>query len=344
MTENKFNIGLIGFGYWGKILYRYFRDHPGFRVKSIATRHPAMIREEVPEAVDVCLPKKLIADREIDAVVVASPIPSHYGLIMEALGAGKHVFAEKPLTVKYNEAMDIAKLAGKQGLMVFTDYIFTFSPAVLKMIELMKDGAIGRVTGAVFHVRQLGHFSRHSVYVDLACHLLAVLDMITPLDNLRFNRLDLVTRNGFVETGLLDFTSRAVPFDLNGKAEQAGRSNHGCRWREEMVTDKLKAGGIFISFNHPGKVRNLTLYGDRGTLVYDMMEEKPLKLLNYRVDRDRSRDASEKSLTEFAFDEFNTVKEVVNGFHRVLTGEAPSNLDMSLRVTRVLEEIEETSE
>jgi predicted dehydrogenase len=98
-------------------------------------------------------------------------------------------------------------------------------------------------------------------------------------------------------------------------------------------------GNIALSFNHPIKERNMTLYGEKGTLTYDMMSRPPLVLAGYRVDRGHSRDAIDKQVTSFDFDEFNTVEEVVKGFYDVLAGDAPDNIDLSVGVTKAMERI-----
>ena len=317
-----FSVGMLGFGYWGKILYRYFKKHAGFDVKKIATRHPEKLKNEIRDDVEICLPDELLNDESLDAVIIATPIVTHYGYIMKALERGKHVFSEKPMTLNNDEAEAIAELAGRNGLIVFTDYIFTFSPAVLKMISLMQEGAVGKVSSAVFHVRQLGHFSENNVIIDLGCHILSVMDMLIPVDELKMSRLDLLAHDGVVETAIIDFE---IP--------DAEKSDD----RGDYIGD-LK-GGIFLSFNHPVKVRNMTIYGEKGTLVYDMMQEKPLQLLNYTLNRSASRDAVEKEVIYYDFDEFNTVEKVVEGFHGILTGQKPSNLEMSMRVTRTLAQI-----
>lgn len=323
----RYNVGMIGYGYWGRILLRYFRKHSGFNVKSIATRHPDIISGEIPAGIKACLPDEIIRDEEIDAVIIATPIGTHFEPAKNALDSGKHLFVEKPLMLDPGEAQELAGIAGRNGLRVFTDYIFTFSPAILKMISLIEEGAVGKVTGASFHVRQLGHFSKNNVYVDLGCHILSVLDLITPINGLEFTRSDILSHDGFVETGVIGF--RPVSGVSN---PDKSKSETSSPYKPDGIT-----GIICLSFNHPIKERNMTVYGDRGTIVYDMMQKKPLQILHYGFDREKTRDPLEKKITYFDFDEFNTVKEVVDGFYRVLTGKSPSNLDMSMRVTEALQ-------
>ena len=313
----KFTIGMIGFGYWGKILFRYFKKHEGFNIKRIATRHPQKLKEEIREDIIFCKPGELLDDNEIEAVIISTPIGTHYPYIMEALNRGMQVFCEKPLTVDSHKAREVSRLAREKNLNVFTDYIFTYSPAVLKMISLVNEGAVGEVTSAVFHVRQLGHFSANSVVTDLGCHILSVLDLLEPINNFKFSRMDLLSHDEVVETSMVNFEPRGEKTTLNG--------------------------GIFLSFNHPVKVRNMTIYGNKGTVVYDMMEKHPLQLLHYKTDRENTRDPRDKNIQYFEFDEFNTVERVVEGFYYVLTGKVKCNLDMAVRVTEVLEKLEDSN-
>lgn len=308
-----FRLGQIGCGYWGKILYRYFGKHPGLRVTGMATRHPASLQGEFPPHVKLCTPAGLIEDPDIDAVVVATPLGDHYKYVLSALKRGKHIFCEKPLTLQGQTAEHLQREAASRGLHVFTDYIFTFSPAVRKMISLAMEGAIGRILGCSFHVRQLGHFA-NSVYWDLGSHILSIVGLLSPRGISRFHRHDVLVRDGVVESGQVSF------------------------WAEMPGGEEMR-GNIALSFNHPIKERNMTLYGEKGTLTYDMMSRPPLVLAGYRVDRGHSRDAIDKQVTSFDFDEFNTVEEVVKGFYDVLAGDAPDNIDLSVGVTKAMERI-----
>jgi predicted dehydrogenase len=255
----------------------------------------------------------VLEDPEVDSIIVATPPDTHYPIIRKALQKGKHVFSEKPLTLGADEAEELAILAITGKLHLFTDYVYTFSPAIRKMIGLAQDGAVGEVHGFNFSIRQLGHFSGN-VYHDLGCHILSIMDLMIPLDQLEFTRTDILVRDGIVETGQVSF-------------KPAGKDIAGGR------------GTIFLSFNHPVKERNMTIYGNTGTLIYDFGKQYPLSMARYRVDREISRNPLEQVITNYEFEEKNTLCEVVQGFHDVLSGISPSNLDLSVRVTKTLEKI-----
>jgi len=329
-----FTIGIIGFGYWGKILFRYFRNHEGFKLRRIATRHPDRIRKEIGNDIVVCLPSEVFSDNEIEAVIVATPIGTHYDLVLEALRNGKHVFSEKPLTLTSEKAFHIARLASEKGLNVFTDYTFTFSPSVKKMISLIREGAIGKVTGVIFQNRQLGQFLPYNVYIDLGCHALSVLDMLSPMKQMEFRHTDLFARDGILETGIINFQP-AQGFE----DEKLGGMSVDEELKSGQNNKAPTCGAIVLSFNHPTKVRNIAIYGERGTLLFDMMSEKPLQMLHYRVNRKASRLPDEKNTTFFDYDESNTLERVVDEFHKVLMGKTASNLEMSVRITGILEKL-----
>ncbi|MCE1247735.1 MAG: Gfo/Idh/MocA family oxidoreductase [Firmicutes bacterium] len=321
----KFTVGLIGFGYWGKILLKYLTNNEGFRLKSIAVRNPKKIESAVPAGVKLCTVGEIASDSEIDAVFIATPIKSHFELVKLFLKHGKHIFCEKPLTEKYSEALELKNLAENSGLTLFTDYIYTFSPSLKKMTELALSGEIGTIRSVVFNIRQLGHFSENNVYMDLGCHCLALLDTIAPLHLSEnpaqkipgkwvFSRRDIMSGDNITETGEIDF---------------------------ELIETKDESikGSMFLSFNHPWKNRNITIYGNKGSITYDMIKDPPLQMEKYSVNRMISRDPEKRQASGFNFDESNNIAFTVEHFHKILTGEAESNTEQAVRVTRILEKI-----
>lgn len=308
-----FKLGMLGYGYWGKLLYRYFHQHPHFEILCLATRNPDKIEGNFPDFLKITTPDFVFECPDIEAIVIASSAGSHFKYLLRAIESEKHVFCEKPIVLKYKEAEYIKNLSEKKGIKIFVDYTLTFSPAIRKMLSLVREGAIGRIYGACFQTLQLGHFSEN-VYWDIGSHPLSILDALVPLDCLKFSRFDIYTRDGIVETGLITF--REIREKPNGIA-----------------------GSIQLSFNHPTKERKIAFYGELGTLLYNMLDEKPLMMTRYRVDRSLSRDPQDSELTCFSFDEFNTLCEVIQGFYEVLQGSAPTNIEMACRVTGTLEKL-----
>src|SRR5262249_60029034 len=80
---------------------------------------------------------ELLADPELDAVVVATPVPTHYALAKEALEAGKHVFVEKPPAMRASEMEELVALADERGLVLMPGHLLLYHPGVAKLKEVI---------------------------------------------------------------------------------------------------------------------------------------------------------------------------------------------------------------
>src|SRR5688572_19535910 len=175
-------VGVIGYGYWGPKLVRNFAELPDVSVASVAD-----VRSEQLLGVSTRYPgvrvttdwREVIGDSTVDAIVIATPVSTHFELGMAALQAGKHVLMEKPLTATSTEAARLVQEATRRRLVLMVDHTFVFTPAVQKMRELTHAGELG-VIHYFDSVRiNLGLF-QHDVNVlwDLAVHDLSIMDFI----------------------------------------------------------------------------------------------------------------------------------------------------------------------
>ncbi|MFN9798910.1 MAG: Gfo/Idh/MocA family protein, partial [Bacteroidota bacterium] len=141
-------VAIIGYGYWGPNLVRNFSSLPGARVVRVAD-----LRQERRDAVSHQYPgvavtadiDSVCSDPDTDAVVIATPVFTHYPLARKALEAGKHVLIEKPMTDTVAHAEELIQLAERMGLLLMVDHTFLYTPAVQKMKALIDSGGIGRV-------------------------------------------------------------------------------------------------------------------------------------------------------------------------------------------------------
>ena len=175
-------IGVIGYGYWGPNLVRNFAAGPRTRVVAIAEASAARRQAAaitVPHIRCVADAAAVIADPEVDAVVIATPIFSHYPLARAALDAGKHVLVEKPLTPSVAEAEELAALAARAGRVLMVDHTFVYTPAVRKIAALIAGGELGRVLYLDSVRINLGLFQPDfNVIWDLAPHDLTIIDFV----------------------------------------------------------------------------------------------------------------------------------------------------------------------
>jgi predicted dehydrogenase len=177
-------IGVIGYGYWGPNLARNFAELPDVRVAAVSDlraerlRHVAARHPGVEITTDV---QAILADPGVDAVVLATPVSTHFDLGMRALRAGKHVLVAKPLADTLQHAEQLVDEAARRRLVLLVDHTFVYSGAVRKIRELLGAGQLGQLYYYDSVRVNLGLF-RHDVNVlwDLAAHDLSIMDYVLP--------------------------------------------------------------------------------------------------------------------------------------------------------------------
>jgi predicted dehydrogenase len=139
----------------------------------------ALAHRRVPSARGVASAAELIHDPDIDAVVIATPVPTHFDIARQALEAGKHVFVEKPLTANVEHASRLVDLAEKHRRVLMTGHVFVYSAAVRKINQLVQADDLGELLYYDSVRINLGLFQKDlGVLWDLAVHDLAILDYI----------------------------------------------------------------------------------------------------------------------------------------------------------------------
>jgi predicted dehydrogenase len=179
---NATTIGVIGCGYWGPNLLRNFAENEAAQLRWISdldeTRLAAMGRR-YPAARTTSDYQKLIADPELDAVAVVTPVATHFQIAKEALLAGKHVLVEKPLTATTREAEELIELAERNRRILMVDHTFVYTGAVRKMKEILASGELGELLYFDSVRINLGLFQRDiNVLWDLAPHDLSIMDYL----------------------------------------------------------------------------------------------------------------------------------------------------------------------
>jgi predicted dehydrogenase len=148
MTESPLRIGVVGLGYWGPNLARNFAAIPGCELawccdpwpparERAAARFPeARLTDELAE---------LLADPSLDAIVVATPVPSHAGLAVSVLESGKHCFVEKPLAQSVAEAERAVAVAAANGRVLMVGHLLEYHPGVQRLKDLADSGELGEI-------------------------------------------------------------------------------------------------------------------------------------------------------------------------------------------------------
>lgn len=179
MTDDRLTIGLIGYGYWGPNLLRNYEHARGARVKWVADKDEQRLAKAHAASPGVMLTTDagdMLADDEVDAVLIATPISTHYALGMSALMAGKHVFIEKPLAANIRDAEALVDAADARGLTLMVGHTFEYSPPVVKIKEILDSGELGEIYFITSSRVNLGlHQKDVSVIWDLAPHDFSIL-------------------------------------------------------------------------------------------------------------------------------------------------------------------------
>jgi predicted dehydrogenase len=241
-------IGIVGYGYWGPNLLRNFSEVPGCRVVSVSDLRDArlaQVRSRYPAVKTTSSFDDLIVDPQIDAVVIATPVCTHFDLAMQALRAGKHVLVEKPMAMTSDDAQRLIDEADKRQLVLAVDHTFVYTGAVRKIRELIAEGGIGDLYYYDSVRVNLGLF-QHDVNViwDLAVHDLSIMDYVLPF--------------------------RPCAVSATGMGHVAGKP-------EDIAYLTLMFDAPLIAHAHvnwlaPVKMRQTLIGGSRRMIVYDDVE------------------------------------------------------------------------
>ena len=242
------NVGIIGYGYWGPNLVRNFVAAPGVAVARVCDRDAGRlgrVQALYPGIEVTTSAAELINDPRVDAVIVATPVDSHFELAMAALKAGKHVLVEKPITSTADQARLLIDEASKRGLVLAVDHTFVYTGAVRKMHELIRTEAFGKVRYYDSTRVNLGLF-QHDVNVlwDLAVHDLSIMAHV------------------------LDQTPVAV--SATGHSHLPGQPEYAAFLTVFFEGDLI--AHINVNWLSPVKIRRTLVGGDRQMIVYDDLE------------------------------------------------------------------------
>lgn len=180
----KINIAVVGLGYWGpNIIRNLLKVSQVYQVYGCDIQKNKLnsIKRDFPNVITTNDYDSLLNLKELDAVIIATPISSHFRLALKALNAGKHVLIEKPMTTKSQEARKLIKLAKKMKKTLMVSHTFVYSAAVRKIKNLVENKEIGEVYYYDSTRINLGLIQEDSNVVwDLAPHDLSIVNYLFP--------------------------------------------------------------------------------------------------------------------------------------------------------------------
>ncbi len=317
------NVAIIGFGYWGPNLVRNFNGLADCIVKTICDLRPErliQINKLYPSIDTTSSYDTVLADDAIDAVVIATPVFTHFKLASAALKARKHVLIEKPMTSTTEEAMNLQILAQKVGKLIMVDHTFLYTGAVQKMKQLIENGIIGKPTYFDSTRINLGLFQPDiNVLWDLAPHDISILNYLIPEIPHSVNATGVShTGNGIENIAYLTINY------------QSGFIAHfNCSWTSPVKLRTMLIGGDkkMLLFNDLEPTEKIRIY-DTG-YNHQTDEEKRKILVDYRAgDVFIPKVDSKEALSAMANDFISSIK----------SGNTPiSNFDSGLNVIKILE-------
>jgi predicted dehydrogenase len=142
------NVGVVGLGYWGPNLARNFAAIPDCRVTWLCDPSESArgrLEQTLPQARAADDLQQLLEDPELDAVALATPVPTHAQLAARVAGAGKHCFVEKPLATSAADAEQAVAAARAAGRVLMVGHLLEYHPAVGRLKELLDGGELGEL-------------------------------------------------------------------------------------------------------------------------------------------------------------------------------------------------------
>jgi len=146
MSEPEIRIGVVGLGYWGPNLARNFASLHGVELAWLcdsSKRALDQIAPRFPTARVTASLEELLDDARLDAVALATPVPTHARLAVHVLRAGKHCFVEKPLAQSMPDAEGAVTAAAASGRLLMVGHLLEYHPGVQKLKELLDAGDLG---------------------------------------------------------------------------------------------------------------------------------------------------------------------------------------------------------
>jgi predicted dehydrogenase len=150
-------VGVAGLGYWGPNLARNFDELADLTwVCDESPEQLTLFRGRFPQAQATARFEDMLADDTLGAVIIATPVPTHYELAMQALAAGKHVLVEKPPAMRAAEMDELVALAAERDLVLMPGHLLLYHPGVQKLKELIDGDELGEVLCVYGNRQNLG--------------------------------------------------------------------------------------------------------------------------------------------------------------------------------------------
>ena len=262
MDISKINIGQIGVGYWGPNLLRNLIKNNKCKVLSVADsskERREYVNSIYPSVKTFSQPNEIINDPNIDAIVIATPVKTHYDFTINSLKNGKSVLVEKPMATSVEDVENIEKLSNEKNLTAMVGHTFLFNPAVNFIKKKIDEGLLGEIRYIYSQRLNLGRIrSDVDALWNLAPHDISIIQYWLgdpePIE---------INKNGidFIQKGIDDVSFLNIKYPSNIMAN------------------------IHVSWLDPQKIRKMTIVGSKKMILYDDVSDNKVLIYDKGIDK-----------------------------------------------------------
>lgn len=259
---DKINVAQIGVGYWGPNLLRNLVANKGCQVKTVVdlSKDRQIFVKGLYPSINVTDDfESVLDDDTTDAVIIATPVATHYDLAIKSLQAGKHILVEKPMATTVEQVQHIAEVAKEKSLVAMVGHTFLYNSAVRYVKTLIDSGELGDIRYIYSQRLNLGRI-RNDVDVlwNLAPHDISIiqfwLNEPVPISISRYGM-------AYVQNGVEDVVFMNIVYPNNVMAN------------------------LHVSWLDPHKIRQMTVVGSDKMVVYDDIAENKIAIFDKGIDR-----------------------------------------------------------
>jgi len=248
MSEDVLSVAVVGAGSWGKNIVRNFATAKRCNLKYVCDLNEKLLavqKRNFPFIETTTNLEQVLTDSEVDAVAIATDVPSHFRIAQKSLEAGKHAYVEKPLTLKAADSRVLVELARGKGLKLMVGHLLVYHPAVNYLKEMIDTGKVGQLYYMYTQRVNLGIVRRdENAWWSLAPHDISVICYL-----LGSNPVSVAAHGQcFLQKDIEDVVFATIKF-ADGKM-----ANVHCSWLD------------------PHKIRKMTVVSSEKMVTFDDME------------------------------------------------------------------------
>jgi len=240
-------VGVIGCGYWGKNLVRNFAQLGALQMVCDAAEIGQKSASELAPYAEVVADVDEVLAAPVAGVVIATSAETHYELARQALEAGKDVLCEKPLALTYEQRAELVRLAERGGRILMVGHVLEYHPGVVRLLELVRAGELGKVRYIYSNRLSLGKVRREeNILWSFAPHDIAII--LRLMGSMPFQVV--ACGGSYIQPNIPDVTVTNLLLDNGVRAH------------------------IFVSWLHPFKEQRLVIIGSRKMASFDDVAKK----------------------------------------------------------------------